>query len=178
MIRQRQELSADFLQCASQSIIEHLENWDDFKRARTVLFFAALAGEPDIVPLAKKYLGKKQIAFPQIADSVNMQARQITSIDELMPRSLGIQEPGEGSEPVLPQNIDLVFVPALGVDTAGNRLGFGKGYYDRFLQHFSGITCAVVFDGQFMDTVPHDSHDFSMDFIATPTGVFDCHLEK
>jgi 5-formyltetrahydrofolate cyclo-ligase len=67
----------------------------------------------------------------------------------------------------------LVLVPALAVDHRGNRLGKGRGFYDRFLAGFSGPCYAVVFDEELLEDVPVDSHDRRVSGVVTPSRTFD-----
>jgi 5-formyltetrahydrofolate cyclo-ligase len=64
---------------------------------------------------------------------------------------------------------DVVFVPALRVDTAGNRLGKGGGSYDRALARATGLTIALLHDGEFVEEVPHEAHDVPVQAVATPS---------
>ena len=78
----------------------------------------------------------------------------------------GIQEPtGKAVELA---SIELMLVPALAVDEIGKRLGKGKGFYDRILASFSGLSVAVVFDSEVLGTVPSEPHDQRVVMIATP----------
>lgn len=87
--------------------------------------------------------------------------------------SLGISEPeGDRLGVRALSSVDLVIVPALAVDVEGNRLGRGAGYYDRALAHTDAPLCALLFDGEITDTIPHEEHDVRMDMVVTPTGVF------
>ena len=85
---------------------------------------------------------------------------------------MGIREPIEG--PPLPlSEIDLVIVPGLGFDEEGNRLGRGRGFYDRFLSHpnFHGVSCAVAFEEQVFESIPVDPADVRMDMLVTDVKV-------
>jgi 5-formyltetrahydrofolate cyclo-ligase len=81
---------------------------------------------------------------------------------------LGIREPVEGL-PVPMADIDLVVVPGLGFDEQGNRLGRGRGFYDRFLSHadFPGVACALAFEEQVVESIPVGPHDVGVDMLVT-----------
>ena len=86
---------------------------------------------------------------------------------------IGIEVPT--GPPLGPDALDtcqIAFIPALAVDHAGKRLGRGAGYYDRALVDFIGITCAIVFEDELVPSVPHESHDRSVNVALTPGGVF------
>jgi len=73
-----------------------------------------------------------------------------------------------------PNEIDFVVVPGLAFDLKGNRLGRGKGYYDRFLKRLrnDASTCGVAFDCQLLDEVPHGPSDFRLDALVTESKAF------
>lgn len=77
----------------------------------------------------------------------------------------GINEPTNGG--VLPA-IDLVLVPSLAIDKAGNRLGKGKGFYDRALANFSGTKVGVVFEEEILESLPTEPHDLTVTAAITP----------
>ncbi len=86
--------------------------------------------------------------------------------------SMGMPIPSTGSS-ALPLDLDAVLIPAAAVDREGNRLGWGKGFYDRFLAILEGkpLVIAVVFDSDCVDEVPTDAHDASVGAILTETEI-------
>ena len=90
--------------------------------------------------------------------------------------SLGMPLPS-AQKPVAPDSLDAVLVPAAAVDRAGNRLGWGKGYYDRFLDTLddSTLVIAVVFDSDVVDDVPTEPHDKTVDLIVTEADIYRVH---
>ena len=98
----------------------------------------------------------------------------VTSLDELYPDSYGILEPPPGN-PVYDPETDLgsavCFVPGLVYDKAGFRLGYGKGFYDRYLSAFSGCTIGVVYSDYILREVPRGRYDVSVDILLTEKGV-------
>ncbi len=91
---------------------------------------------------------------------------------DLVPGVFGILEP-RGSEVVEPGAIDFVLVPARGFDRAGNRLGRGGGYYDRYMAHpdFRAIRCGIAYSAQVLPAIPHDAHDLPVHVLVTESGV-------
>ena len=80
----------------------------------------------------------------------------------------GIREPGSGSPAISLHRIDLVLVPGLAFDERGNRLGRGRGDYDRLLEGVRAIKCGVGFDSQLHAEIPVEPHDILLDCILTP----------
>lgn len=95
---------------------------------------------------------------------------------DLTTDSLGMPIPSTQSPADL-DGLDAVLVPAAAVDRDGNRLGWGKGYYDRFLASIdaSTLVVAVVFDSDVVDDVPTESHDRSVDLIVTEVDIYRVH---
>jgi 5-formyltetrahydrofolate cyclo-ligase len=143
-----------------------------WRNARAVLFYAPLADEPDIWPLLEDALAAgRTIALPRFqAEQGAYVACQITRTDsDLQPGRFGIREPRETC-PIIPLNrLDLVLVPGVAFDLKGQRLGRGKGYYDRLLAIHDGPACGVAFDQQIVDQVPGGPHDVRLSAILTPT---------
>ena len=81
----------------------------------------------------------------------------------------GLREPtGERLGPQAIASCDVVLVPALGVDRRGNRLGRGGGSYDRALRRATGLTIAVLYDGEWVDALPAEPHDVPVQAVVTP----------
>lgn len=112
------------------------------------------------------------LTIPLIAGG-EVSFRAYDSAQALVPGMFGIHEPHPASTPVQP---DLVLVPLLAFDRAGNRLGYGKGYYDRALRQLpAAITVGVGFAVQEVAAVPVGAHDTPLHFILTDNGLIDCH---
>ncbi len=143
--------------------------WQD---AMTVLFYAPMADEIDLWPLAETALTLgKRIALPRFVPEQNAyEVVEVTDLETELHRGLyGVPEPGPECR-AFPQNdLDLLLIPGLGFSTAGVRIGRGKGYYDRLLANIQGTKCGVGFDCQVDDRLPTEPHDILLDFILTPT---------
>lgn len=148
----------------SSKICNFLQSSPLFQKSRRILFFASFKNEPDILPLAEKILTKREIFFPKILDSKSgkMEAVRVQSLGELKPLDFGILAP-ESNNIFPPEDLDLILVPALAVDVLGNRIGFGRGFYDRFLERTSAISMGVVFDFQIFPQIPTEKWDKKMD---------------
>lgn len=94
-------------------------------------------------------------------------------VDDMTTDSMGMPIPTSGRRVANPA-VDVVFVPAAAVDRHGNRLGWGKGYYDRFLKTLgpSTFVVAVVFDSDIVAEVPVETHDVGVDVIITERDVY------
>lgn len=87
----------------------------------------------------------------------------------------GILEPVISSTPVMVSAMQGVLVPGLAYNKNGHRLGKGKGFYDRTLEHYSGMKVGIAFDFQISaDPLPTDSYDVMVDYLITESGVLEC----
>jgi 5-formyltetrahydrofolate cyclo-ligase len=151
----------DILLSKSISICSKIELLDCFINANTIVSYWPLAKEVDLTILNNKYSQKKTILLPDIADN-EIYLKQYSSEDKLETGSLGIKVP-VGKKIIKFEEIDLVLVPGIAFDTQGNRLGRGKGYYDRFLKKITAHKLGICFDFQQFDNIPINEYDVSVD---------------
>jgi 5-formyltetrahydrofolate cyclo-ligase len=143
-----------------------------WRQARAILFYAPIPGEIDLTPLLEEAVAAgRTAALPGFVSATgNYEAFLVSDLKrDCLPGQFGIAEPGP-SRAAFPLNrLDLTLAPGLGFDLSGNRLGRGRGFYDRLLARVSGIKCGVAFDPQIVARVPAEAHDIRMNFILTPT---------
>ena len=127
---------------------------------KTIASFQPLPSERQLQTFNMDAASKLQLVFPRISGSTLEFAA-----GSLRPGSLGVLEPSGESV----SDIDLILVPALAVDLVGNRLGRGRGYYDRALSDFPNASkYAVVFDDEVFPTIPTDPWDEKVSGAVTP----------
>jgi 5-formyltetrahydrofolate cyclo-ligase len=115
-----------------------------------------------------------QLCFPRVENEHDMVAYQVQSNDSLVTSALGIQEPDpELCQKVNMADIDLVIIPLLAFDAKGNRVGYGKGFYDRFLQDCQPDTLkiGVCLDEPVQRIDDVEAHDIPLDLCISPTGL-------
>jgi 5-formyltetrahydrofolate cyclo-ligase len=140
--------------------------------ARTILFFAPLPDELDIWPLLEKFLAAgKTCALPCFDPASQIYfARQIKNpVTDVVIGKFDVREPASGGAEMPLEKFDLVLVPGVAFDLRGNRLGRGRGFYDRLLAKTSGVKCGVGYDFQLQEKIPAEPHDAPVDFIFTPS---------
>ena len=145
--------------------IKSLELWE---ASKSVLFFAPLPDEPDVLRIIDY---SKAICFPRYKANRTYEAALITGLKDLLPGNFGILEPSENCVKVDASDIDLTLVPGMAFDKDRNRLGRGRGFYDRWLMQLSGKRIGVGFDHQLVDAVPTEPHDVQLDLIAIPSRI-------
>lgn len=147
-----------------------------FRYAEYVLLYAPIEGEVDISALAQKALDTgKKIAFPRCCkEKHTMEYHVVSSMDDLRVDSYGIREPSPEA-PVYDAKgsgaCAVCFVPGLVYDGDGYRLGYGKGFYDRYLSAFSGSSVGVVYSDFVIPRVPRGRFDAKVDVLLTEKSV-------
>lgn len=167
----RPDADSQFAQ--SIELRDHLRDWLAAHPARVIAGYAALPGEPGLLPLLAGFPDRRWV-LPRI-DGETMRFH-LAEPAALAAGSFGIHEPPADS-PVCPTGeIDLFLCPGMAFTPAGIRLGRGKGYYDRALAGArpDATRVGVCFREQVLSGLPVDPHDVPMDFLATPVGVETC----
>lgn len=140
--------------------------------AHRILFFAPLADELDVWPLLEKLLPSgKLCALPAFdAGAQSYAARRVKNLEtDIVTGKFGVSEPLPECEAMALEQFDLILVPGMAFDLGGNRLGRGRGFYDRILALASGVKCGVAYDFQLMEEIPTEAHDARVNFMFTPT---------
>jgi len=160
----------------SAKVIKQVENLEPILKKDVFLFYYPHKNEVDLRPLIEKLLKQgKTVLLPKTTDK-DILPIQINSLASLKEGKFSIPEP-EGT-PFPKEKIDVVFVPGVAFDKKGNRIGYGKGFYDRFLKDFDPIKVGVAFDFQVIDELPAEDHDEKVDFIITPTKIYEIKEEE
>lgn len=142
-----------------------------FEDARSVFIFNATEEEPMTRPIIRAALmNGKEVYLPRIEGDV-MVCVPYREGDALAMNEYGISEPIAEALPFEKAlALDLAIVPLVAFDKDKHRLGRGKGYYDRFLKRFSGVSLGYAFSVQECDSVPIEPHDVTLDYIFTEEG--------
>jgi len=181
LLQIREGLNRQQLNRWSETIVEKLRKCKYFQQAKTVMFYYPVRGEVNILPLVETVLKDKtkRVLFPKITTEGELIAIEVPDMDFLRKGKYGIPEP-IGGKIVKPEKIDLVIVPAVAFDTEGNRLGMGKGFYDRFLPRIKGKKIGVAYDFQIVQPgeLPVEPHDSGVDIVITPQKIYKKEAEK
>ena len=136
---------------------------EEYRRASSVMAFVGFNGEPDTDPLfARLSVEGKRLLLPRVEPS------GIVAVDGDSPMAVskfGVSEPT--GPPVGLGEIDFVIVPGLAFTTAGDRLGYGQGYYDRFLPTVAAPSIGVCFTEQLVDEMPLAAHDVRVGMVVS-----------
>ena len=132
----------------------------EVESADTLMVIYGTGREPDTLPLIRALLERgKRVALPVVLPHRGMEARQVLDVDQLVPNRYGIPEPDQSCPLVSKGEIAVVLVPHLMCDREGYRLGWGGGYYDRWLADFTGLTVSVCRANRLVDHMPREEFD-------------------
>ena len=149
----------------SADIVRKILAMPEVKKADALFVFYPLEGEINLLPVAEYAWSEgKSVGFPLCEDKDGiMTFRRVGSLGELVNGSFGTKEPRNDAEEILPKNA-VIFLPALAIDKSGYRLGYGKGYYDRYLAKHAELkpyTIGVIYQKLLFDDIPHDKYDIA-----------------
>lgn len=155
-------------------IVDALLNSDLFMNADKIFCYVSLPNEisTDLVINTALNLGKA-VAVPYCVDNCGtMEFYQIKSLDDLISGSFNIREPDVNACMVYNDYDNAIcIVPAICFDKVGNRIGYGKGYYDRFLRKFTSATIGLCYNDFIIEKIPADNFDVQVDYIITEKGI-------
>ena len=176
LLQKRAEFSREERKKLDHDIAEGLIDSPLFKNASMLLIYAPLENEINLLPLA--HVARKRgipVAFPRCnKETSTMQFYILPEGQKLTPGAYGIPEPPEDAPLCLPDKRALCILPALSYDLAGNRIGYGKGYYDRYLSTFPGVTAGATYASMLLKSVPTEPHDLPVDWLFTERGAYHC----
>lgn len=162
ILSERQALSADEVRERSEIICRKVIESAEYKNAESIMVYFPIKGEvqTDII-ISDAIRAGKVIYAPRVCGCIIYPVKY-EGADKMTRGRFGISEPS-GEE--FKGEIDLVIVPALAFDKNGVRLGFGKGYYDKFLKDKKCIRMGLAYGFQIVDELPADSHDIPMNLL-------------
>ncbi|MDE5912420.1 MAG: 5-formyltetrahydrofolate cyclo-ligase [Muribaculaceae bacterium] len=157
-------LSDDERRNAAKAVFDVLERTAAFLVADRILMYHSLPDELSTLEFIEKWSDRKQFFLPRV-NGVNLELLPYRRTN-LRHGAFNIEEP-EGDEIVAAELMELIVVPGVAFDRQGNRVGRGKGFYDRLLSETKALTVGVGYDFQLFDEVPAEPHDTPMDVIIT-----------
>ena len=167
-----QALPDDYITASNEGLFLQIASLEEFTAARNIFLYYSVKREPATQKIAKAALSMgKTVAFPYCLKGGIMHARVVRSLDELSPAMLGIPAASESAPVIAPGELEIVIVPALTYDMNGYRLGYGGGYYDRYLHGIPALTLGLARERLIRDELPIEPHDIPVKRIVTERGV-------
>ncbi|MDR0394575.1 MAG: 5-formyltetrahydrofolate cyclo-ligase [Tannerella sp.] len=163
--KRKESLSDDTAADLSQKICRRLIQTEAFQKANRIALYYSIKGEVETVSLIEEWYRKKKIALPAVSGK-DLLFYAYTGKENLAAGAFGIREP-KPSELITREEIDLFILPGIAFDHNRNRMGRGKGYYDRFLSETNKPVIGLCFGFQLKDRIPTEKHDKKMTFVIT-----------
>lgn len=169
IIKKRDELDCIEKIIKDKKIIEKLKDTKEYKEAKGIFVYIGFGSEINTKILIEDALKDgKEVYVPKVIKK-EMVFIKINSLENLVTSSYGILEPIGDKSNFNVDNLGLIVMPGLAFDKQGNRLGYGGGYYDKFLSSnkIDAKKIALAYDFQVLDKVPSEEHDIKIDSIIT-----------
>lgn len=169
----RRALSADEKALLDAKITQNVLRLHQFRRCSTLFTYVSTDIEVDTREIIRCALAEgKRVAVPRCTgESGIMQFHYITDLQELEIGAFSVQEPRADAPLAEYVNGAFMLVPAFLIDRAGYRIGYGKGYYDRYLSHFAGQTAGLCYQQGFVSKLWHGRYDKAVDVVVTENGI-------
>ncbi len=168
MLKRRDALPQEKIDASSLHIAQNLLSLSEVQAAQNIAAYMSFRNEVSTRELISKLVAaEKQIFIPYIADG-KIAFTKFKSFDDFAVEKYNIPEP-KNKAPVKPDSIDLFIVPGIAFDSRGSRIGWGKGFYDKFLgeNKISVPKVGVCYDFQVIENIPLEEHDVAVDIIVT-----------
>jgi len=158
----------------ADQITKNLFALSEYTNSQKIMLYVSLPNEVDTSKIMENSFSSKKVFFPITnTETRELELGQAENMADLREGAHGILEPIDKTD-ISPAELDLVIIPGRAFDTSGNRIGRGKGYYDRFLSKVSCPKIALAFEYQIIDEVPSDLYDIPVDKIVTEERVIQC----
>ena len=167
----RKELNNDIKSDWDSIILKKMLQNEFYRNANVIFTYISFEGEVDTIKFIENALFcNKTICVPRvISKKEGMEAYKICSLNDVEKGFYGILEPKKQCQLVHPKDINLIAMPGVAFDKTNGRIGYGGGFYDRYLRRVSPETkkIALAYSFQIFDSVPTDEFDEKVDFIIT-----------
>jgi len=170
--KKREELSDNYIETYSKRVRKNLFSTSFFKEAKTILSYSNIKNEISTKDLNQKIMEEKTLLLPKINKNDEFEALLCEKTSRLSTNNRYSIPEVLRSKKYNIHEIDLIIVPGIVFNKKGNRIGFGKGYYDKFLKDFRGITVSLAYPFQIVKEEFREEHDVSVDYIITSENVY------
>jgi len=182
LLAKRRKLTREVILTQSDNMAKKLYEWPYYQQATTIMLFLSMPDEPSMMNIIEHaWQQGKTVCVPHLREQFGvMDAAIINSMNELVRGKFNLLVPDPNHLQLIdPGVIDVVIVPAVAYDYAGNRLGMGAGYYDRFiLQATQAILIGAIWSSQITDSVPVNQYDKGVQYLLTEDEIIHCGTGK
>ncbi len=153
---------------APEKCMSHLRSFEEYKNAEIIYIFVSFRSELNTRKMIPEILKDgKRVAVPKVIGK-EMIFKEIHSLGDCEPGIWGILEPKENT--YLIEEKGMILMPGLGFDTEGHRIGYGGGFYDKYLEkHPDFVKVALAYDEQVVEEIPYEDHDIIVNYLLIPS---------
>lgn len=160
--------SSEYIQYSDEVIFGKLTNLEVFKSSKMLFIYVSRNIEVDTIKIINYALSLgKRVCVPKCLPDYQMMACEINSLDDLEISSFNLLEPKSYCKEVNKSDMDLAIIPCVTCSVDNNRLGHGKGYYDRYLKNFRAKKICLCRKQVFQTEIPVDKYDVKVDMVLT-----------
>ena len=171
LLEKRDGTSFDLMKIASEKISKKLKKIRIFRDAQKVGAYYPIGSEVRTQDIIQELLSNgKEVFLPRVSGK-NMDFKKISDFSSLESGSFEIMEPKIECE--TENNLDVILVPTVGITPKGVRLGYGHGFYDRFLANHKTPTISLTLEKQVVKNIPKSDHDILIDWVVTEDRIID-----
>lgn len=176
-LRKQLRLKRDSLEdrnVLSDKICRLLLSTQQYKDCKSIFLYSATGSEVSAdLTINQAFSDGKKVAFPKCIDTQgHMKFYFVSSYDDMVQGLYGIMEPPEDADAFFGNESTLCIVPGLSFSPDGYRIGYGKGYYDRFLSEFKGVSIGLCYDACLSENIPTDKYDKKVNYLITDKRIY------
>ena len=165
LLEKRDATSAELRDIVSEKIHENLKKISSYTNSQNIACYFPIGSEVDTHDIMLNILEQgKNLLLPKIVND-NIEFYIVPNLETLEKGSFEIMEPKDNSQKA--KKIDCILVPTVGISKLGYRLGYGRGYYDKFLSLTNTVKISLTYSKQMVKSIPNDLHDIKMNWIIT-----------
>ncbi len=170
LLEKRDSTSFDLMKIASKQIHRNLKKITEFRLAKSIGCYYSIGSEVLTQDIIQEALSEdKEILLPKVVGK-DLIFRKIKDLNSLEKGNFDIMEPKDNCQPL--EKLDVILIPTIGISRNGFRLGYGFGYYDRFLAKIDVITIALTYEKQIVKSIPSSENDVRIDWVVTEDEFF------
>lgn len=176
----RAELDSQQRAALDAKIAQNVRRLYQYGPCQTIMIYVSTPIEINTIPIIENALAEgKRVAVPRcIPGTRKMEFYYISSLDDLEPGSFSVMEPKEGLEMLTSFDKCLMIMPGIQFDVNGYRIGYGKGYYDRYMAKFTGFSAGLCYDWELRRHLCHGRFDRPVNAIVTDGHIRTCKTQK
>ena len=173
----RRNMKSEEKQLLDKAVADNVRRLKEYRPAKTILIYMSTPIEVDTIGIIKNaWADGKRVAVPRcIPNTRDMEFHYIDNLDCLSVGTFSVLEPNPSLPTVTDFSGCLMIVPGMHFDMKGYRIGYGKGYYDRYMVRFTGISAGICYSGELKPFLYHGRYDRHVDIIVTDKRIKTCN---